>query len=288
MKRMRNHCCENLRGGVFLPTCSLEAPCVLKSSCGAQCEGTVRRYRDAPRVDEPKPSSHETTFAIRTPRRCDVGADSQILQKCHLQPFGCHKPPSETVKVVNTVPDPETFYRDYIQTSTPVLMKGGAAHWPAVQKWPGNEAYLVEEFGDEVLKVDYRKTWNNDFPKKKRMKIRDFLKIYREESVYLDSPVGLRSPFYKDMELPACLDCPDQAAKLTGFNMLYSSGNTSYVIHHDGQDNILTLVSGRKSVVVIDPKFAKHLYANDFTVLPVRDDKIPNDRGLIKINVMLD
>ncbi|XP_066296046.1 uncharacterized protein [Branchiostoma lanceolatum] len=215
-------------------------------------------------------------------RHCDVAADSQILQKCHLKPFGCHKPPSETVKVVNTVPDPETFYRDFIQTSTPVLMKGGAAHWPAIQKWPGNEAYLVEEFGDEVLKVDYSKAWNNDFPKKKRMKIRDFLKIYREESVYLDSPVGLRSLFYKDMELPACLDCPDQAAKLTGFNMLYSSGNTSYVIHHDGQDNILTLVSGRKSVVVIDPKFAKHLYANDFTVLPGLAPLEPEKIDLVK------
>ncbi|CAH1240816.1 AKR1B10 [Branchiostoma lanceolatum] len=215
-------------------------------------------------------------------RRCNVAADSQILQKCHLKPFGCHKPPSETVKVVNTVPDPETFYRDYIQTSTPVLMKGGAAHWPAVQKWPGNEAYLVEEFGDEVLKVDYRKAWNNDFPKKKRMKIRDFLKIYREESVYLDSPVGVRSPFYKDMELPACLDCPDQAAKLTGFNMLYSSGNTSYVIHHDGQDNILTLVSGRKSVVVIDPKFSNHLYVNDFTVLPGLAPLEPEKIDLVK------
>eukprot|EP00058_Branchiostoma_floridae_P028600 XP_002614091.1 hypothetical protein BRAFLDRAFT_67323 [Branchiostoma floridae] len=217
------------------------------------------------------------------PQRCDVvAADSPILQKCHMKPFGCHKPPTGTVQVVHTVPDPETFYRDYIRTGTPLLMKGGAAHWPSVQNWPGNPESFVEEYGDEVMKVDFRKVWKSDFAFKKRMKVRDFLKIYREEPVYLDSPMGISSRFYKDMELPKCLACPEQAALLTGINMLYSSGNTSYVIHHDGVDNILTLVSGKKTVLVIDPKFSNHLYMNDFTVLPGLAPLDPEEIDLVR------
>ncbi|XP_019630143.1 PREDICTED: uncharacterized protein LOC109474297 [Branchiostoma belcheri] len=215
-------------------------------------------------------------------RRCDVTADSQILQKCHMKPFGCHKPPSGTVKVIDSVPDPETFYREYVRKSTPVLMKGGAAHWPAVQKWPGNEEYLTEAFGDEVFKVDFRKVWKSDFAIKKKMKIRDYLKMYRDEPVYLDSSVSITSQMYKDMELPACLACPEQTAKLTSVNLLYSSGNTSYVIHHDGVDNILTVVSGRKTVLVSHPKYSHQLYMNDFTVLPGLAPLDPEEIDLVR------
>ncbi|XP_078696380.1 uncharacterized protein LOC144924725 [Branchiostoma floridae x Branchiostoma belcheri] len=215
-------------------------------------------------------------------RRCDVSANSQVLRKCHMKPFGCHKPPSGTVETIDAVPDPETFYRDYVRKHIPVLIKGGAVHWPAAQKWPGNDQYLTEAFGDEVFEVDFRKVWKGSFVFTKKMKFREFLKIYRDEPVYLDSPMSISSQMYKDMELPRFLACNEPSDLLTSINLLYSSGNTSYVIHHDGLDNILTVVSGRKSVLVSHPKFSRHLYMNNFTVLPGLAPLDPEEIDLVK------
>ena len=56
-----------------------------------------------------------------------------------MQPIGSHRPPEESILVINSVPDPLEFYEKYMNTRTPVLMKRAIAGTPAVTKWIDDE-----------------------------------------------------------------------------------------------------------------------------------------------------
>jgi hypothetical protein len=45
--------------------------------------------------------------------------------------------------------DHDRFVRDYKSKDLPVVIKGGARHWPAVGKW--TPAYFAEHFGDKTV-----------------------------------------------------------------------------------------------------------------------------------------
>ena len=73
------------------------------------------------------------------------------------------------------------------------------------------------------------------------------------------------------LQLPISTTMMLCSLQLSGINLLYSSGNTSSVLHQDSLENILTIISGRKTVLAIHPtKYSHQLYVNQFTVYPGR------------------
>lgn len=53
------------------------------------------------------------------------------------------------IRVLHDAPDALTFLRDYVSCSKPVLIRGHAAAWPAVEHW--NKEFLVQRLsGKEV------------------------------------------------------------------------------------------------------------------------------------------
>ncbi|MRB67776.1 hypothetical protein GH825_30950, partial [Bacillus thuringiensis] len=49
---------------------------------------------------------------------------------------------------------PESFYRDYVTASKPVVFKGAAKGIPAYTLW--TDMYLKEKFGDMEVRVEMR------------------------------------------------------------------------------------------------------------------------------------
>ena len=54
----------------------------------------------------------------------------------HMQPLGSHRPPDKPgIDVLDTVPDPVTFYDNYVKNGWPVLLRGAAKNMLAFQLW---------------------------------------------------------------------------------------------------------------------------------------------------------
>lgn len=43
--------------------------------------------------------------------------------------------PQSSVRRLRQMPSPITFFKDYVATSTPVIIEGGAANWNAAKSW---------------------------------------------------------------------------------------------------------------------------------------------------------
>lgn len=100
------------------------------------------------------------------------------------------------------------------------------------------------------------------------MTLREFLKIYEEENVYLDSAFP-KMPMVQDILLPSFMNChAEMSSKINSVNLLMSSGGTSSAFHHDGYENVLAMISGTKTVILVNSSYSQSLYADQFTVAP--------------------
>ena len=50
-----------------------------------------------------------------------------------------------------------------------------------------------------------------------------------------------------------------------------STGGTSSTLHIDSDENLLTVIQGKKDVVLISPKYSRDVYADEARVLGVSD-----------------
>jgi hypothetical protein len=57
-----------------------------------------------------------------------------------------------TIDETDTPPEPASFVRNFVGPNKPLIIRGGAAHWPALSKW--TRAYLQRAAGDAVVSVD--------------------------------------------------------------------------------------------------------------------------------------
>ena len=53
----------------------------------------------------------------------------------HLKPLGHHRPAEGLITTVDGFLKPETFYKNHVLASKPVLFKGAAHDLPAYQRW---------------------------------------------------------------------------------------------------------------------------------------------------------
>lgn len=158
------------------------------------------------------------------------------------------------------------FYTHFIRKSRPLVMRGAATDWSAVKHW-ANETYMRERYGHVVFDVEFTKHYERIHPIKKTMNLSEYLDIYKTKQVYLDCPFP-QSDLTSDIMVPYCLQCDELMSTIASIHLLYSSGNTSSSLHHDGYQNLLTVISGTKEVLVASSDNAEHLYANNYTTVP--------------------
>ena len=113
------------------------------------------------------------------------------------------------------------------------------------------------------------------------MKLNEFFDIYKTKEVYLDSAFP-QSNLTKDIPVPYCLQCEELSSKISSIHLLYSSGNTSYVLHQDGYENLLTVLSGRKILLIANTSFSSQLYSDEFLTVPGLSPVDPEKVDLVK------
>lgn len=164
-------------------------------------------------------------------------------------------------------PSGADFYHNFVHRRQPVVIRHGADHWPAVKLWE-NETYLSSNFGSTIFTVEYRKKFKNEFPVRRPLSLDEFLKIYRSDNVYLDSAFPTKAAMLSDILLPSVLNCHEISSQIESVNLLVNSGDANSALHHDGYENIITMISGTKKVFLINSSYSKDLSADQYAVTP--------------------
>lgn len=170
------------------------------------------------------------------------------------------------IEDIDYVPNGRDFYSHFLRKQRPLVMRGAAADWSAVKHW-ANETYMREKYGHVIFDVEFTKHYERIHPIKKTMNLSEYLDIYKSKQVYLDCPFP-QTDLTSDIMVPYCLQCEEVMSTIASIHLLYSSGNTSSSLHQDGYQNLLTLISGTKEVLVANSESAQHLYANNYTTVP--------------------
>lgn len=55
------------------------------------------------------------------------------------------------VEVLNDIPEPLEFYRNWVAPNLPFVIKGGIKSWPALKKW--NKEYFIKVLQDKKISV---------------------------------------------------------------------------------------------------------------------------------------
>ncbi|XP_027039056.1 jmjC domain-containing protein 5-like [Pocillopora damicornis] len=184
------------------------------------------------------------------------------------------------IEELNFVPNGKDFYEHFLRKRRPLIMRGAIKNWPAVQNW-ANESYLREKYGEVVFDVQLTKKYEGEFPAKKTMNLNEFLTIYKSKQVYLDCPFP-HSDMIKDIFVPYCLQCEEVMPTIASTHLLFSSGNTSSSCHMDGYENLLSLIAGKKEVLVASPKYVEYFYPRNHTTVNIESPIDPEAVNLEK------
>ncbi|CAB4022524.1 Prostaglandin F synthase [Paramuricea clavata] len=186
--------------------------------------------------------------------------------KGHLEAIGSQGTFLGNIPELKFSPDGKYFYKNFIHGREPVVIRNAASHWLAVKNWP-NETYLNLTYGELPFTVHMYKVYRDALSVRKDMNLSHFLEIYKEQSVYLDSPFP-PSNLINEISLPSILQCKEISSTISDVYLLMSSGNTSSPLHHDGYENILAIISGTKKVILFKSSYSENVYADEFNVLP--------------------
>ena len=181
--------------------------------------------------------------------------------------LGEHGEPSENVLTeLEYAIGGSDFYASFIRKREPVIFRGIAANWNATKNWH-NESYLKSTFGHVLMDVEMGKVYRNELYPRKTMTMEEFLGLYRNLTIYLDSPFP-QTEMMKDLEVPYFMQCPELSANFTSAHLLFSSGNTSSCFHHDSYENLLTMISGTKVITLVNYTHIKEVYADHIDTFP--------------------
>ena len=53
----------------------------------------------------------------------------------HMQPLGSHRPMEGEIERISHIPDPVTFYQDYVVPKRPVVFSAAIANTPPLTRW---------------------------------------------------------------------------------------------------------------------------------------------------------
>ena len=79
-------------------------------------------------------------------------SSEQASPQGHLQPIGKQGPRLGSISQIDGFPNAETFYREYVRESRPLLMRGAALSLPAFKEWTDdNLKYVRHLFDCEII-----------------------------------------------------------------------------------------------------------------------------------------
>lgn len=162
------------------------------------------------------------------------------------------------------VPTPARFRRDYEAPRVPVVLRGLAASWPAMERW--SLACLRSEHGDlrvTAARVDRGAVVMDDRLglAHEELTLGAFLDGLREgaRDRYVMSPLAALPPELARAAPPPayCADAPWRDG-----NLWIGAPGTVSGLHFDVADNLHAVVSGRKRFTLAPPRESAALYPN--------------------------
>lgn len=193
-------------------------------------------------------------------QKLHVGMQTEnILPDGHMKKLGEHAQPiTGDITELDYMIGGKDFYEQFSRKRRPVIFRGVTQKWKSTTHWK-NETYLLEKYSDVLFDVETGKVYDAALHTRQTMDMRQFLSEYKKRTLYLDSPFP-HTPMMADMEVPLMLQCDETHRKISSMHLLFSNGNTSSPLHHDGYENFLSSFSGIKVAYLIEPKYGKELY----------------------------
>ena len=156
--------------------------------------------------------------------------------------------------------DHERFVRDYKTPGKPVVIKSGAAAWPAVAKW--TPEYFAERFGDKPVtpsvnlpdtEVPYQYT---DVDFRERMTVAEFVKrMDGGEHCYIDQVLaGFFEGVAEDYRFE------DFRPKDIKDIVFWLGSSTRSGLHYDHVENFFAQVCGTKLAILAAPEEVRNLH----------------------------
>ena len=222
-----------------------------------------------------KQSQHLESKTKKNPQQPEI-------PKGHLKYLGDHGSPIIVgeIEEIDFVLNGRDFYQHFAKKRTPLIMRGAIKHWPAVKHW-ANESYLRQNYGDTIFDIQFTKKYETEPPIMKTMTLNEYLDIYKKENVYLDCPFP-QSAMTQDIVVPYCLQCDEMAKAIFSTHFLFSNGNTSSSLHFDGYENLLSVISGTKEVLVANYSYSEYFYSENSTTINIESPIDPEAVDLIK------
>ena len=101
----------------------------------------------------------------------------------HLKPYGHQRLPEAPVKEYSEPLPAEEFWQKHVKPHTPLVFRQAISKSPALKSW--TDEYLSEKYGGLDVLVELKR--ENRTVSSGRMKLRDFLKLYQQEDLYVVS-----------------------------------------------------------------------------------------------------
>ena len=177
-------------------------------------------------------------------------------------------------------PNGKDFYENFVRKRKPLVIRGAVKQWSAFDYWK-NETYMRSNYGDVLFEVDFTKTYERKPPIKKTITLNEFFDIYETQEVYLDSAFP-QTNLTKDISVPFSLQCEEIITRISSIHLLYSNGGTSYVLHQDGYENVLTVLSGRKVLLLANSSYSARLHSDEYVTVPGLSPIDPEKVDLVK------
>ncbi|KAL7918182.1 cupin-like domain-containing protein [Trichoderma austrokoningii] len=178
-------------------------------------------------------------------------------------------------------PSPLEFMR-YVARNTPFVIRGGASHWKATQKW--NSAYLKSALDGQSVNVAVTPFGNADAPtfsseheatviSKPHEELQQFSDFFthvtqQETDPEFPSDSEVR---YAQTHIPFARIALEKAPD--AINLWIGNSRSTTALHKDNFENIFVQIVGRKHFVLLPPLF--HACVNERPILPatyVRQD----------------
>lgn len=172
------------------------------------------------------------------------------------------------VTEMTEIPSPIVFYREFVSPNKPLVVRGGASHWPAVSRW--TNSYLKRRLGDKEVTVTVTPNGLADapqgdlfvMPEERRIKMANFLNVLErpetEKGVfYIQKQNSNLTVEFSDI-LGDMVEDVDWATEAFGkkpdaVNFWMGDSRAVTSMHKDPYENMYCVVRGQKNIILHPP-----------------------------------
>lgn len=194
----------------------------------------------------------------------DTEDEEELFQRGHMKPLGYHRPPDRLTEEIPYMIAPEDFHQHFVSRHRPLIIRNSVRHWNATWRW--TDEYLASQFGQADVKVETKD--DNRYKSASKMTFAEFLSSYKEKrDWYLVDE--LLPEMREDVILPTCLRCEEMTDRFFVSYLWLSNGGTSSVIHVDTDENLLCVLHGAKTLLLVSPLYSHQVHADESGILGV-------------------